>query len=173
MRRKQTAAARQTKTPTRTQLSLRRPRIQSRPSALQRWATYSRCAALLSKVEDDERMAATRQSAQGCGPCYCRGQPGGTDSTAAAVRAAVPACTTPTIWTIFIIQKAGLGPLAREQLTAEQLETVVYDIQYDPRKASTPVWYQASCSHTWRCRQYAFAHGRYMVPKSGCHLVVC
>lgn len=49
------------------------------------------------------------------------------------------------------MQKAGLGPLAREQLTAEQLETVIYDIQYDPRKASMPVETASSAQRMWRC----------------------
>lgn len=35
------------------------------------------------------------------------------------------------------LQRAGLGPLARAQLTAEQLETVITDVQFDPRKART------------------------------------
>jgi len=35
------------------------------------------------------------------------------------------------------LQRAGLGPLARAQLSAEQLETVITDIQFDPRKART------------------------------------
>jgi hypothetical protein len=36
------------------------------------------------------------------------------------------------------VQRAGLGPLAREQLTEEQLETVISDIQFHPAKVGTP-----------------------------------
>lgn len=35
---------------------------------------------------------------------------------------------------VLLLQRAGLGPLAREQLTEQQLETVVNDIQFHPAK---------------------------------------
>lgn len=66
-----------------------------------------------------------------------------------------------SIEVLVLVQKAGLGPLAREQLTEQQLETVIDDIQFHPLKVSTPCSTEGMTQHSVRCiNESLLAHAR-------------